>query len=165
MTDDVIAVLHNIRSIHNVGSMFRTADALGAEKVYLCGITPVPVDELGKPRPQFVKVSLGAERSVAWESIGSISLLLKTLKTKGHGIFALEQSRRSIPYHELELSSLEFARSVLVAGNEVKGLPASVLRQADAIIEIPMAGKKESLNVSVAFGIMGFALKYQRGDL
>lgn len=154
-------MLHNIRSIHNVGSMFRTADALGVKKIYLCGITPLPVDELGRPRQQFVKVSLGAEKSVAWESRGSILAVIGDLKAKGYAIFALEQSARSVPYYKLKLSSSEFARSVLAVGNEVKGLPASTLRQADMILEIPMAGKKESLNVAVAFGIVAFALRYQ----
>lgn len=149
-----------MRSIHNVGSVFRTADALGIEKVYLCGITPMPVDELRRPRQQFIKVSLGAEQSVAWEKVKNAHTLLKDLKAKGHTIFALEQNTHSLPYHELKLSSLEFERSVLVVGNEVKGLPASVLRHADTILEIPMAGRKESLNAAVAFGIVAFALRY-----
>jgi tRNA G18 (ribose-2'-O)-methylase SpoU len=156
----VIAALHNIRSIHNVGSIFRTADALGIEKIHLCGITPLPVDSLGRPRQAFTKVSLGSESSVAWEARRSLSLLIKTLKAAGHTILALEQHKDSVPYYRVKLSPSEFARTVLVVGNEVKGLPVSALRQADTILEIPMVGKKESLNAAVAFGIAAFALRY-----
>lgn len=142
--------------------MFRTADALGMEKIYLCGITPLPIDELGRPRQAFVKVSLGAERSVPWERSQSSQGVLKDLHARGYTIFALEQDAHSLPYYKVKLSSSELGRSVLVVGSEVKGLPALLLRQADMILEIPMVGKKESLNAAVAFGIVGFALRYQR---
>jgi len=155
----MIAVLHNIRSIHNVGSIFRTADALGAEKIYLCGITPKPTDRLGKPREKFIKVSLGAEKSISWEAVVSTTRLLDKLKKQGWQIFAVEQSRSAVPYNKIKISKSRLKKTALVAGNEVRGLPKSVLGRADRVLEIPMAGKKESLNVAVAFGIVGFHLR------
>jgi|SRR3989344_814993 len=100
---NIVAILHNIRSLYNVGSIFRTADAAGVEKIYLCGITPAPADRFGKIRPQFAKVALGAERYVKWEKIGSASKLIDKLKKEGHKIFALEQSEKSIPYYKLRI--------------------------------------------------------------
>ena len=89
----MIAVLHNIRSLHNVGSIFRTADAAGVEKIYLCGITPTPVDQFSKPRQQLTKVSLGAEKYVPWEKVKSTTKLIDKLKGEGWKIFAIEQSK------------------------------------------------------------------------
>jgi len=171
----MIVILYNIRSLHNVGSIFRTADAAGVEKIYLCGITPAPIDEFGKPRSQLTKVSLGAEKYVKWEKIGSTSSpqaaqatlrLLKSLKKQGYKIFAIEQNKKSIPYYKIHFrypkrrSSIRIVnRIALVLGNEIKGLPSSILKRADKILEIPMYGKKESLNVAVAFGIVVFHLE------
>ncbi len=158
----MIVILYNIRSLYNVGSIFRTADAAGVEKIYLCGITPKPVDEFGKPREQLAKVSLGAENYVVWEKIGSANSpqattrLIDKLKHDGYKIFCVEQSKKSIPYHNLKLKNLKTEKLCLVLGNEIKGLPKSILSRADKILEIPMKGKKESLNVSVAFGIIAF---------
>lgn len=149
----MIAILHNIRSVHNVGSMFRTADAAGITKVYLTGITPAPVDEYGRKREQLAKVSLGAEEYIQWEKVHSAVRLLDKLKAEGYIVCAVEQSRRSLPYVQAR-----FARKkiVLVVGNEIRGLTAPILKRADVIVEIPMHGKKESLNVAVAFGIIAF---------
>ena len=85
----MIVILHNIRSLHNVGSTFRTADAVGVEKIYLCGITPTPLDAFGKLRPQLAKVSLGAEKTVEWERAKSTSTLVDRLKSEGYKIFAV----------------------------------------------------------------------------
>ncbi len=153
----MIAILHNIRSLHNVGSIFRTADAAGVEKIYLCGITPTPADRFGKIRPQFAKVSLGVEKYVKWEKVGQVASLVKKLKMVGYKIFAVEQSRKSTPYYKLKVISHK-SKVALVLGNEIKGLPPSILKKADKILEIPMRGKKESLNVGVAFGIVIFGL-------
>ncbi len=155
----MIVILHNIRSLHNVGSIFRTADAVGVEKIYLCGITPAPIDTFGKLRPQLAKVSLGAEKTVSWEKAKLISPLIGRLKKEGYKIFAVEQSKKSVPYHRVKLGMR--AKVALVFGGEVKGLPASVLNRVDKILEIPMAGRKESLNVAVAFGIVAFSLKHR----
>lgn len=142
-----------------MGSIFRTADAAGCEKIYLCGITPAPLDVFGKPRPQLTKVSLGAEKYVEWEKVKSASRLIDKLKKDKYKIFAVEQSKKSIPYSNIKRSSnLRVGRLVLVLGNEIKGLPAPILKRADKILEIPMKGEKESLNVAVAFGIVIFHL-------
>jgi tRNA G18 (ribose-2'-O)-methylase SpoU len=154
----MIIVLHNIRSLYNVGSIFRTADAAGVEKIYLGGITPGPTDQFGKYRQQVTKVSLGAEKYIAWEKVKSTAKLIDKLKGEGFKIFAVEQSKKSIPYHLLKAKSYKLKAVALVLGNEVKGLPPAILNRADKILEIPMKGKKESLNVSVAFGIIVFSL-------
>ena len=160
---EIVAVIHNIRSLHNVGSMFRTADAAGVSKIYLCGITPAPLDRFGNIRPQIAKVALGAEKTVPWEAIRSPRAVLKLLgklKKESFRIFAVEQSENSVPYNKLKIPAggLKIA---LVMGNEVRGLSKSILKSADKIIEIPMRGSKESLNVSVAFGIALFGLLYK----
>jgi len=149
-------VLHDVRSVHNVGSIFRTADAAGVSKIYLCGITPGPLDRLKKVRPDFTKVALGAHEYLAWESMKSTAEAIGKLKKEGYAIFAIEQSKRSIPYHEASFD--RDAKIALVLGNEVDGLPPEIQKLADHILEIPMAGKKESLNVAVAFGVVVFGL-------
>jgi tRNA G18 (ribose-2'-O)-methylase SpoU len=163
----MIAILANIRSLHNVGSIFRTADAAGIEKLYLAGITPAPTDQFGHLRPQLAKVSLGAEKTVAWEKCGSVTKLIDKLKNLpaggGYKIWAVEQAPRSIPYFEVpprEISEVEPRKIALVIGNEVRGLSPALLKKCDKILEIPMRGKKESLNVAVAFGIVVFHLLY-----
>lgn len=156
---EIVAVLVNVRSVHNVGSIFRTSDAAGIKKIYLCGITPSPLDRLGKLREDFSKVALGAERSVAWEKVVSTPMLLKKLRREGYEILAVEQARRSIPYHKANIGKME--KIALVLGNEVGGLTPSVLKLADKVLEIPMHGKKESLNVSVAFGIVAYRLRHR----
>jgi len=142
---------------------------VGVEKIYLCGYTPSPKDRFGKYIQQLSKVALGAEKTVDWDASArspqSIKKLIKKLKRDGYKIFAVEQSKKSIPYYKINLatacgSKKNKKRVVLILGNEVKGLPPSILKLADKILEIPMKGKKESLNVAVAFGIVAFRLKY-----
>ncbi len=125
----IILVLHNIRSIHNVGSIFRTADAVGVEKIYLCGITPSPLDRFGKFRRDFVKAALGAEKTVAWDNSArsprAIQNLLERLRRKEYKIFAVEQDRSAVPYYSLnERSSKKRVRRgmniALIFGNEVR---------------------------------------------
>jgi tRNA G18 (ribose-2'-O)-methylase SpoU len=157
----IIVIAHDIRSIHNVGSIFRTADAAGAEKIYLCGITPSPLDRFKKTRVDFAKVALGAEKYIAWEMAKTTGVIVKRLKKDGYTIFALEQSTRSVPYYAARPASN--ARVAIVVGNEVQGLPISLIRAADRVLEIPMMGKKESLNVAVAFGIAVFGLRFGNG--
>lgn len=166
----MIVILQGIRSLHNVGSIFRTADAAGIKKLYLCGITPAPVDRFGAVRPQLAKVALGAERSVAWEKARSASKLIDDLKHRGFDVFAIEQDRKAIPYYKLPpirhkpsaISHTPYAKTALLVGAEVTGLPKSLLRKCDRILEIPMHGTKESLNVAVAFGIVVFGLRHNR---
>jgi len=148
--------------MHNVGSIFRTADAAGIEKIYLSGITPAPRDRFGQSVQKITKVSLGAEKWVKWEKVIQTGRLLKKLKKDGYKIFAIEQSKKSTAYHKVKLSKRDLAKIALVVGSEIKGLPLSILRQADKILEIPMYGKKESLNVAVAFGIVIFSLIHSK---
>lgn len=151
---DIVVVLQNIRSLHNVGSIFRTADAAGVSKLYLCGITPSPINIFGALEPKLTKSSLGAEKHVQWEKQHSPAATIKKLKKEGYKIYAVEQDKESISYTKIK--PLKNERVALIMGNEVKGLPKNILNLADKILEIPMHGKKESLNVSVAFGIVVF---------
>lgn len=157
----MIAILYNIRSIHNVGSIFRTADAAGVKKLYLCGVTPTPLDRFKKKRQDFVKVSLGAEDSVAWEKCDDILKLIQKLKKNDFTVISLEQHKTSVPYSQKISPKKSLA---LVVGNEVDGIPQSILDVSDYIIEIPMRGKKESLNVSVSFGIAAYELYKKSKD-
>ncbi len=145
---EITVVLYNIRSRFNVGSIFRTADAAGVSKIYLCGITPKP------PHHKIDKVALGATKYIPWEHHKQTSRFLKKLKENGQQILALEQSRKSVHYTRCKLKY----PVVLVVGNEVTGLPQTILKLADQVIDIPMHGQKESLNVSVATGIVLFEL-------
>jgi tRNA G18 (ribose-2'-O)-methylase SpoU len=142
-------VLVDIRSIENVGSIFRTADGAGVEKIYLGGITPTPLDRLGKPRTDLAKVALGAEKSVIWEQVTEVSKLLRKLKKEGWRICAVEQDKNSKSFKKLPKTG----KILLVMGTEVTGLPKNILKICDGIYEIPMRGQKESLNVAVTFGI------------
>lgn len=142
-------VCHNIRSTFNVGSIFRTSDAVGVDKIFLCGYTPAP------PNEKITKVSLGAEKSVPFESYKQTTRLIKKLKKGGVKIIALENNVRDAIHYLKFKPKFPLA---LVLGNEVGGLPKTILALADAIIFLPMRGKKESLNVSVVFGIAAYEI-------
>lgn len=152
----MVVLLDNIRSLHNVGSIFRTADGAGVEKLYLCGITPSPLNRFKEVVPEIAKTALGAERSVAWEKREATLETIKQLKKEGYNIIAIEQDPKSIPYYQLKAHSLPLSKTALVLGEEVHGLSSAILKKCDLILEIPMHGVKESLNVSVAFGIVAF---------
>lgn len=159
----MIIILHNIRSVYNVGSIFRTADALSdIEKIYLCGITPAPVNGIGKYRNDFSKTALGAEKTIPWEKKKSTLILVHKLRqeNKKIKIIAVEQAENSMPYHRYDVKKIQRENLVLIMGGEIKGLSKSILNISDVVLEIPMHGKKESLNVSVAFAIIAFFLKY-----
>ncbi|MFA6198115.1 MAG: RNA methyltransferase [Patescibacteria group bacterium] len=143
---ELVLVLPNIRSRFNVGSIFRTADGAGVNKIYLCGITPTP------PHDKIAKVALGAETTVPWEYARQTAQLLKRLKNASYHIVALEQSAHSILYTSFRPKG----KIALVLGNEVTGLPKQWLSLCDTVIDIPMRGRKESLNVSVAAGVAIF---------
>ena len=153
-------ILDNIRSAYNVGAIFRSADAAGVEKIYLIGPTPTPVDRFGRIQKEIAKTSLGANKTVAWEHIGnagseSIKEMLKLiqkLKVKGYTIVVVEQTSKSISFYDFEVPK----KVVYVMGAEVEGVHKEVIDIADIVLEIPMLGKKESLNVSVAAGIVLF---------
>jgi len=150
----VYLILDNVRSMENVGSIFRTADAAGVDKIFLCGITPRP------PRKEIDKAALGAVDFVEWEYWESIRELVLGIRDKGIKIFALEQDKRSVSYSDPNtLFLIPNTNSIaLIVGNEVKGIQPEILDLADQIIEIPMRGKKNSLNVAVATGIALFEI-------
>ncbi len=159
----IFLILHNIRSLHNVGAIFRTAEGLGVKKIYLTGYTPEPFDIFGPPagglRKDFAKTALGAEKYISWEKIKNIFSLINRLKKEKIQIIALEQSKNSLDLKKFSLGNRVPKLGIaLILGNEVSGIPKSVLKKCDKIIEIPMRGKKESLNVSVAAGIAVYAL-------
>ena len=151
---EVVLILDNIRSIFNVGSIFRTADCAGVSKLYLAGVTPDPVDRFGRERKDLAKVALGAEKKIKWEHVEDTALLIKKLKKSGYGIVALEQAENSVDYKKFKP---EFPMA-LVLGEEVRGIQKNTLEKCDQIIEIPMMGEKESLNVSVATGVALFRI-------
>lgn len=144
-----IVVLENIRSLHNVGAIFRTADGAGWDKVFLTGYTGCPPDR------RIEKVSLGAENFLPWEHAEDAGKLCERLKAEGFEILTLEQTEHS--ENMFEAKNLE-ENVVLVLGNEIEGVSPEVLKLADRHLEIPMRGQKTSLNVSVAAGVALFAL-------
>jgi|AntRauTorckE6833_2_1112554.scaffolds.fasta_scaffold35731_1 tRNA G18 (ribose-2'-O)-methylase SpoU len=151
-----VLILHNIRSVLNVGAIFRTADAIRIDKIYLTGYTPAPIDRFGRERIDLAKSALGAERSVDWESFDNVLGLINLLKKEGFEFLSLEQSENSIDYKKIAKNISN--KTVVVLGNETDGIDKKILEQSDKIVEIPMRGKKESLNVSVATGILLYRL-------
>ncbi len=145
-----VVLLENLRSLHNVGSVFRVADGAGWDQVVLTGYTGTPPDR------RIEKVSLGAEETVAWEQIVDPVVAVEKYKSEGYKILALEQTSKSTDIFECD--SLE-GDVLLILGNEVEGVSASLLQLADEHLEIPMYGQKGSLNVSIAAGIAMYALK------
>jgi len=141
-------VCDNIRSLENIGSIFRTADALGVTKIYLCGISGTP------PNHKISKTALGAEKTIPFEYHKQTWRLIEKLKKERVFVVVLEQGKKSIVYTRFKP---KFPLA-LVIGNEVKGVSKKALELADSIIYLPMRGKKESLNVSVAFGIAGYEI-------
>jgi 23S rRNA (guanosine2251-2'-O)-methyltransferase len=142
-------ILDNIRSVHNVGSIFRTADAVGVLKIYCVGTTPTPLDRFARERSDFSKVSLGAEKTVSWDYFQTAGECLEKIKGEGVKIIALEQDSRAKNLKDFSPGG----DVVLIVGNEVSGVSKEFLEAADEILEIPIQGKKESLNVSVSAGI------------
>lgn len=142
-------VLNNIRSLYNVGSIFRTADGAGVEKIWMCGITGIPPDN------QISKTALGAENEVPWEYAEDAKTCVEKMRAEGYKIVLLEQTHESIPYDQFEPEG----KICLVLGNEIRGVSESLLPYSDHSIEIEMAGLKNSLNVSVAFGVVAYHLR------
>lgn len=139
-------VLDNIRSLHNVGSAFRTGDAFTVEKIYLTGITGTP------PHREIQKTALGATESVAWVYMESVGAAINQLKQEGYNIVIVEQTTASVPLHQFVPEQGE--KYALVFGNEVNGVSDEVIPLADLALEIPQHGTKHSLNVSVCMGIV-----------
>ncbi len=147
--NDFFVIVDNVRSLENIGSIFRTADALGVTKLYLCGISGRP------PQQKISKTALGAETTVPWEYHKQTWRLVENLKKQGIIMVALEQHQNSIDYKKFK----PIFPLALIVGNEVKGISKNILKQSDVIIHLPMRGTKESLNVSVAFGVAGYHIK------
>ncbi len=154
----IVLVLDNIRSMHNVGSVFRTADAFLVEKIALCGITATP------PNKEINKTALGATESVEWEYHEKCSDLIQQLKEKGYHIVCLEQTDNSVLMQSFKFIPEE--KYVFVLGNEVFGVDDNVIALADTCVEIPQFGTKHSLNVSVSAGIAlwDYFLKSENGQ-
>jgi len=150
----IILVLNDIRSLNNIGSFFRTADALNIEKIYLCGITAVP------PHRDIHKTALGATETVEWEYRENILELVSELQNNGVSVCTIEQTEKTTLLHQIDQLTEE--RFALVFGNEVDGVDQEVINAADHIIEIPQFGTKHSFNVAVCAGIVTweFAKRY-----
>ncbi|MBU9888558.1 MAG: RNA methyltransferase [Candidatus Omnitrophica bacterium] len=142
-------LLNNIRSLYNVGSIFRTADGIGIEKLWICGISGFP------PDTQITKTALGAEKEVPWEYRKDACSVLRELKARGYEIVLLEQVVGSLSFEEYEPRP----PVCLVLGNENEGVSGELLSLCDRTVEIDMAGLKNSLNVAVALGVVGFRLR------
>ena len=134
--------------------MFRTADAAGINKIYLTGYTSAPLDRFGRKRKDLAKSALGAEEFVAWEQQTNILALITKLKKDNFQIIGIEQDEKSTDYKRAKLKS----KNAFIVGTEVTGIPKNILKNCDLIAEIPMKGKKESLNVSVALGVALFRI-------
>ena len=149
-TIPLTVVVNNVRSLYNVGSIFRTADGVGVEKLWLCGITGIP------PSNQISKTALDAEKVVPWEYAEHAAQSIRQLKKQGYKIVLLEQCTESIAYEKFKPEG----PVCLVLGNEVEGVSEDLVSLCDATIEIGMAGLKNSLNVTVAFGIVAYHLSH-----
>lgn len=144
-----VALLNNIRSLYNVGSIFRTADGAGLQKVWLCGITGIP------PSNRISKTALGAEKRVPWEFHPNARVCLENLRQQGYQIVLLEQTGESVPYETF----CPNGPVCLVVGNEIQGVEDGLLPYCDLALEIEMDGLKNSLNVTVAFGIAAYQIR------
>ena len=158
MHKELFLILHNIRSAHNVGALFRTADGVGVTKIFLTGYTPAPAGKNSlfptAAQKMIAKTALGAEEQIAWEHKKSVSDVIDQLKADGVQVVALEQTKKSVDYR----SFIPQFPSAMIVGNEPKGLDQRTIQKCDAAIEIPMRGSKESLNVSVAAGVALYEL-------
>ena len=156
-----VVILENIRSAYNVGAMFRTADGAGISKIYLVGYTPAPIDKFKRPQKEIAKTALGAEFSVPWEQVDDMKKLLNSLKNAGYTTIALEQHGSS----ELVTEISNYTPFALVVGSEVDGVKEATLKLVDKILEIPMYGEKNSLNVASAFAVAVYCSALGRDHL
>ena len=152
----VVGVLEDIRSLYNVGSCFRTADAMLLERLVLTGYTPFP------PRKEISKTALGADTLVPWQRIPDPGEAVQSLRSEGYALYALELTDTAVSLGELELLEPFPERLAFVAGNEISGVRGDTLAQCDGSLSIPMFGAKHSLNVAVAFGIAAWQLVSHR---
>ena len=150
MNNKTYLILHNIRSVQNVGAIFRTADAAGIDKIYLTGYTPTPLDRFGRERSDVAKTALGAQKNIDWEYSKTVTSVINKLKKDKTEIIAVEQSSKAIDYKKVTIKK----NTAFVFGNEVNGVQQSVVDLCDVCIEIPQIGTKHSLNISVCAGIV-----------
>ena len=155
LQESFILWLHDIRSLHNVGAAFRSADAFGIHELWLSGFTPLP------PRPEITKTAIGAEEHVAWRAIDDPSEAFNELKQRGYSILGLEQTDKSTMIQDFTLPNRPIC---LILGNEVTGIDTSLLPHLDHALEIPQFGMKHSLNVSVAAGVALYAFFQKYSD-
>lgn len=155
-TRQILGVLDNIRSAHNVGGIFRTADGAGAAHLYLCGITPTPAEH-----PELTKTALGAELAVPWSAHENALIAAKKLREEGAFLIAMERTAEAIPIHEFSLQRIADRSIGLIIGHERAGVDPGLLEICDAIVSLPMTGRKASLNVSVAFGAAIYWLAFR----
>jgi len=143
-------ILENIRSAYNVGAIFRTADGAGVGKIFLVGYTPQPTDRFGREQNEIEKTSLGAAKTVPWEYVETGKEAIKKCQAEGFMVAAVEQTKKSVPLKDFSPPE----KVVYILGNEVKGVEEKTIALSDVVVELPMLGDKESLNVSVAAGII-----------
>lgn len=153
---DLIIIAHNIRSMHNIGSLFRSADAFGAGKLVLGGYSPTP------PRPEISKTAIGAEEFVEWEQAEDIHEYVKELRNSGYRIIGLEQTTKSKELPDLEIKAND--KTAVILGNEVTGIDDELIPLIDEFTAIPQYGHKHSLNVSVAAGVLLYGLLQKAWD-
>ena len=151
--DPIIVLLDNVRSLNNIGSVFRTCDAMGVKKVYLCGITATP------PHREIRKTAIGASESVDWEYAENALEIIKSYKKLKYSLVAVEQTSKSI---SLENYSHNMAETLLIFGNEIDGVSQNLIDECDISLEIPQYGTKHSMNISVTTGIIIWTLKMQK---
>lgn len=150
----IVVVLENVRSMHNVGSVFRTCDAFRIEKICLCGYTPRP------PHRDINKTALGATETVEWQEFDNVLEAVETCKAMGYSVYAVEQAHNSISLENIEVPPGQ--KMAIVFGNEAEGVSEEMIRAADGCIEIPQLGSKHSFNISVAAGIVLWELFKQQ---
>src|SRR3972149_3602605 len=152
MKKEIVLILHDIRSAQNTGAMFRTAEAVGLNKIYLTGYTPAPLDRFGRERKDITKSALGAEKLVKWEAKKSLPAVIRRLRRDRFYIIAIEQSPKSIDYKKVSARggpAYGWKKLAFIVGNEVTGLTSSILKKCDVLAEIPLQGRKQPPNPSV----------------
>ena len=162
---EIVLVAHNLRSAHNVGSLLRTAEGLGVKKVYLTGYTPYPIEQSDERLPhirqkveqKIHKTALGAEHMIDWQWCVEIQPLIEKLKSRGFTVVALEQAIKSIPLPEFSVPP----KIAVIVGREPHGIEAEILALCDKIVEIPMAGNKESFNVVQAAAMALYHFRFK----
>ncbi|CAG1022876.1 tRNA (guanosine(18)-2'-O)-methyltransferase [Patescibacteria group bacterium] len=145
----IIVILDNIRSVHNVGAIFRTCDGAGVHSIHLCGITPTPEHK------KVHKTALNAEEYVKWEYFKSTQEAVNKAKEQGYAVFSVEQNANSSKLNEYDFPE----KTALIFGNEITGIGPAIMESSDKVIELPMAGKKNSLNVATCVGIVVYYIK------